>query len=283
MEIEKVGVIGCGQMGSGITQVAAQSGYKVVVSDVTTGLVERGIGNIDRLLSRSIERGRLDEDQKNEILSRITGTIRLKDLEDSDLVIEAVIEDMEEKKKVFRQLDGLCPEHTIFASNTSSLSITEMAMVTKRPEKFLGLHFFNPVPIMNLVEIVRTLVTSEEAYQTAKGFAESLGKTAVTAKDTPGFIANRLLIPYLLDAIRAFETGVATKEDIDAAMRLGLNHPMGPLALADLIGLDTVYYIANVMFDEFKDPKYVPPPLLKRMLLAGSLGRKAGKGFYDYS
>lgn len=282
MRIERVGVVGCGQMGSGITQVTAQAGYEVVVSDVSEELVQRGIGNIERFLAGSVERGRLSLEERDRTLSRIRGTTRWEDFRDRDLVVEAVVEDMEVKKEVFRQLDRICPGHAILASNTSSLCITEVAMTTGRPEQVLGLHFFNPVPLMGLVEVVRTDLTSEETYATARGFAESLGKTVVTAKDTPGFITNRLLIPYLLDAIRAYEMGVATREDIDTAIKLGLNHPMGPLALADLIGLDTVYNVAQAIFKEFQDARYAPPPLLRRMVLAGWLGRKTKRGFYEY-
>ncbi len=282
MEIKKVGVVGCGLMGSGIAQVCAQSGYQTVISEVNDELLKRGMGAITSLLARNVGKGKMTEQDKETVLARLKGTTAIGDLGDCDLVVEAVIEDMAEKKKVFAALDGFCPKHTILTSNTSCLSITEMAMATKRPDRVVGTHFFNPVPVMRPVEIVRTIASSDETVATAKSFGESLGKTVILANDTPGFIVNRLLIPFILDAIRALEAGVATREDIDNGIVLGLNHPMGPLTLGDFVGLDTAYFVANAMYEEFKDPKYAPPPLLKKMIIAGYFGRKTGKGFYDY-
>lgn len=281
-KIKKVGVVGCGVMGSGIAQVCAQSGYETVVAEINEELLQRGLRIIEDNLSREVAKGRLAEEKKREILGRIKGTLKLEDFADCDLVIEAVMEKMEEKKKVFAALDQICPPHTILGSNTSCLSITEMAMATKRPDKVLGIHFMNPVPVMRLVELVRTILTSEETLNTARSFSESLGKTVVVAGDAPGFIVNRLLIPFLFEAVRLYESGFASKEDIDTGIRLGLNHPMGPLTLLDLIGLDTALYIGEAMYEEFKDEKFAPPPLLKRMVTAGWLGRKTGKGFYEY-
>ena len=282
MAIQRVGVVGCGLMGSGIAEVCARAGYQVIVREVNQELLQRGLGRIEGSLQRAVARGKLDDGSAQQAREAIRGTLALGDLADSDLVIEAVIELMPEKQAVLRELDGLCPPHTIFASNTSSLSITEMAAATKRPERVVGMHFFNPVPVMALVELVRGLVTSEETLQTAKVFAQSVGKTVVVTKDYPGFIVNLLLIPFMLDAVRALELGVATKEDIDKAITLGLNHPMGPLTLLDFVGLDTTYYIAEAMYAEFKDARYAAPPLLKKMVLAGHLGRKSGRGFYEY-
>jgi 3-hydroxybutyryl-CoA dehydrogenase len=282
MEIQRVGVVGCGLMGSGIVQVAAQSGYDVVVCEIDQGILDKGMKRIDKFLAKAVEKGKVTEDQKKATLDKITGTTKLDDLKDSDLIVEAIIENIDVKKDIFGKLDAMCRPEAIFSSNTSSISIIDIASATKRPEQFIGLHFFNPVPIMKLVEIVRSIVTSDETYETARTFSESLGKQIVTAKDTPGFIVNLLLIPYLLDAIRAFESGVASKEDIDAGMKLGCNMPMGPLELTDFIGVDTTMYIADVMYEEFRDPKYAAPPLLRKMVTAGFHGRKSGKGFYDY-
>ncbi|MBC7264489.1 MAG: 3-hydroxybutyryl-CoA dehydrogenase [Chloroflexi bacterium] len=282
MSIKKVGVVGCGLMGSGIAEVCARQGYSVVVREVNEELLDKGLNSIRKSLSKAVERGKVSQEDANAAQARIKGTTHMEDLADRDLIIEAIVENMSMKKEVFATLDRICPPHTILASNTSSLCITEMAAVTKRGDKVLGLHFFNPVPVMPLLEIVRTILTSDETLSVAQEFGKSLGKTTIIAKDTPGFIVNLLLVPYLLDAIRALESGIASREDIDNAMKLGCGHPMGPLTLADFVGLDTTYYIANVMFEEFKEPRYAPPPLLKRMVLAGHLGRKSGKGFYDY-
>lgn len=283
MAIRTVGVIGCGLMGSGIAQVAAQAGYTVVVREVTEDLYQRGLKRITDSLAKFVEKQKMTEADRDLALKRISGTTRLGDLRDCDLIVEAVIENFEEKTKLYRELDGICGPQTIFASNTSSLPIGDMAAVTKRTDRFCGLHFFNPVPLMKLVEVVRSIDTSGETYQTVKAFAESVGKTVVTAKDTPGFVVNVLLVPYLLDAVRILENGVATKEDIDNGMKLGCGHPMGPLTLLDFVGIDTTYYIAEIMFAEFKDTRYAAPPLLKRMVNAGYHGRKTGRGFYDYS
>lgn len=282
MEIKKVGVVGCGIMGSGIAQTCAQSGYPTVVSEINQELLNKGLANVAASLAKGVEKGKMGAADKEATLGRLKGTISLEDFRECDLVIEVVLENMEEKKRIFAAMDKICPPHAILASNTSCLSIIEMAMATKRPGQVLGMHFFNPVPIMRPVELVRTITTSEETLNTAKAFSQSLGKTMVVAQDTPGFIVNRLLIPYLLDAIRMLEAGVATREDIDQGIALGLNHPMGPLTLSDFIGLDTIYFIANAMYDEFKDPKYAAPPLLRKMIVAGHFGRKTRKGFYDY-
>jgi 3-hydroxybutyryl-CoA dehydrogenase len=282
MEIKKVGVVGCGLMGCGIAQVCAQSGYQVVVSEVNEPLLNKGLASISSRLARDVEKGKLSPEDKDSALSRIKGTTNTKDFSDCDLVIEAILENTGLKKKVFAELDGICPKHAILATNTSCLSIIDIAMATTRPEKVLGLHFFSPVPVMKLLEIVRTIATSDETLKLSQEFGKSLGKTIVIAKDTPGFIVNRLLIPFVLNAIRMLEAGVATREDIDAGINLGLNHPMGPLTLSDFAGLDTLYFIASSMYEEVKEPQYAPPTLLKKMVAAGWLGRKTGKGFYDY-
>jgi 3-hydroxybutyryl-CoA dehydrogenase len=282
MAFKTVGVIGCGLMGSGIAQVCAQKGYNTTVREVNKELLDRGLGRIKNFLAEGVKRGKVSQPDMDNTLANIKGVIEFSALRDCDIVIEAVTEDMNMKKSVYKELDSVCKNETIFASNTSSLSITEMASVTKRHDRFIGMHFFNPVPIMKLVEIVRPEITSQQTYESVKAFGESLGKVVVTAKDTPGFIVNLLLVPYLLDAVRAVETGIATKEDIDNAMKLGCNHPMGPIELLDFVGLDTTYYIAEAMFQEFKDTRYASPTLLKRMVLAGRNGRKSGIGFYDY-
>jgi len=281
--VKTVGVVGAGLMGSGIAQVAAQAGYAVVVREVEQRFLDKAAAAIDSHLQRAVEKGRMSPEEKSRVLGRLMWTLDLGDLSASDLIIEAIVEDLPSKQEVFRSLDRLCPAETIFTSNTSSLPIMEMAAVTGRADRFAGLHFFNPVPVMKLVEVIRTIRTSEETYRTVYEFARSVGKDPVTVKDACGFIVNRLLVPYLLDAIRALETGVASVPDIDRAMTLGCAHPMGPFALLDFVGLDTTYAIAKIMYEEFRDPRYAPPPLLKRLILAGYFGRKSGRGFYDYS
>jgi len=269
-------------MGAGIAEVCARTGYAVIVREVTEELMKKGLARIEASMARAVERGKMTAADAKAARARITGTTRLEDLAAVDLVLEAVVENMDLKKQVFSELDRRCPPQTIFASNTSSLSITEMASVTSRAAKFLGMHFFNPVPVMKLVELVRGLQTAEPTMTTGRQFAESLGKTVVVCVDSPGFIVNFLLVPYLLDAVRALGNGIASKEDIDTAVQLGLAHPMGPLTLLDYVGIDTTYYIAEAMYQEFKDTRYAPPPLLKQMVLAGLHGRKTGRGFYDY-
>jgi 3-hydroxybutyryl-CoA dehydrogenase len=283
MFIEKVGVVGCGLMGSGIAQVCAQAGCEVVVREVSHELVDKGLSGIEKNLQRLVEKGSLSEADRAAVRGRLRGTTNLEELKNCDLIIEAIIEQLPAKKELFAALDKLCPKTTIFASNTSSISITEMATATARPERFVGLHFFNPVPVMKLVEVIRTIATDLAVFEEMVAFGVRLGKTPVRTSDRTGFIVNRLLVPYLLDAIRALEEGVGSIEDIDNSMKLGCGHPMGPLTLLDFVGLDTTYYIANVMFDEFKEKRFAPPPLLKRMVLAGWNGRKAGRGFYDYA
>jgi len=282
LEIKVVGVVGCGLMGSGIAEVAARCGYQVLVSEASEELLNKGLDRIRDSLAKVAARGGVTQDEVNKVLGRVRGTTRLEEFSACDLVVEAVTEDMAIKKEVFADLDRICPPRTILGSNTSCLCVTEMASVTRRGDKLLGLHFFNPAPVMKLLEIVRTILTSDETLATCRAFGESLGKTVVVAPDTPGFIVSRLLIPYLLSAIRLVENAVASTEDIDQSMRLGTNTPMGPLQLSDFIGLDTMLHIAEQMFGEFKDPAYTAPPLLRRMVLAGRLGRKTGKGFYDY-
>ncbi len=282
MEIKKVGICGCGLMGSGIAEIASKAGMTVVIREVNDDFLSKGMARIDKSLSRAVQKGKLDEAGKKAVLDKITGTTDIKDLKDCDIVCEAIIENIDEKLKLYKDLDKIVKKEAIFASNTSSLSITEMGAATERADQFCGLHFFNPVPVMKLVEVVKTVVTSDAAFETAKAFGEKLGKVVVSCKDTPGFVVNRLLVPYLLDAIRALESGVATKEDIDTGMKLGCGHPMGPLELTDFVGLDTTYYIAEILFDEFKDHHYAAPPLLKAMVKAGYMGRKSGRGFYDY-
>jgi len=282
MEIKKVGVIGCGLMGSGIIQVCAQSGYEVAASEINEELLNKGLTAINAVLTGRVDRGKLSQPEKDATLGRIKGTTDMKDLHDCDLIIEAVSESMDLKRKIFGEMDKICPKHTILATNTSCLSIIDIAMVTTRPDKVLGLHFFNPAPVMPLLEIVRTIATSDDTIEASKNFGNSLGKTIVIAQDAPGFIVNRLMVPQLLNAIRMFESGVASKEDIDTAVNLGLNHPLGPLALADLVGLDTLLLVADSIYDVSRDTQYIAPISLQKMVSAGWLGRKTGKGFYDY-
>jgi 3-hydroxybutyryl-CoA dehydrogenase len=283
MPIEKVGVVGCGLMGSGIAQVVAQAGCQVTVREVSADLVEKGLKSIEKNVHRLVEKNSISAAERDQVRGRLRGTTNLEDLRGCDLIIEAIVEQLPAKKELFGALDKLCPKAAIFASNTSSISITEMAVSTQRPDRFLGLHFFNPVPVMKLVEVIRTISTDPKVFDEIVNFAVGLGKTPVRTTDRPGFIVNRLLVPYLLDAVRALEEGVASIEDLDNSMKVGCGHPMGPLTLLDFVGLDTTYYIANVMFDEFKERRFAPPPLLKRMVLAGWNGRKAGRGFYDYA
>ena len=283
MKIKKIGVAGFGLMGGGIVQVAAQAGYEVVVLEAAKEYLEKGYAAVEKNLSKAVAKGKLLQTDADAIKERITGSTDIKDLAPCDFIIEAIIENLELKCELFAELDKLCPVHTIFASNTSSMQIIELAAATNRPEQFVGMHFFNPVPVMKLVEIIRTIQSNEASVQVATKLAESFGKKPIQAKDRAGFIVNLLLVPYLLDAIRALEAGVGTKEDIDTGMMLGCGYPMGPLTLLDLVGLDTIYYITDIMFDEFKDPKYSAPPLLKQMVKAGFYGRKSGKGFYDYT
>lgn len=283
MTIQRVGVVGCGLMGSGIAQVCAQAGFPTVVREVSSELVEKGLKGIEKNLARLVEKGVLAEPSKNEIRGRLKGVTSLDELKDCDVILEAIIEQLPAKRELFATLDGLCPANTIFASNTSSLTITEIAAATKRPQRFVGLHFFNPVPIMKLVEVVRTIATDPGVYEKMVAFGARLGKTPVRANDSGGFIVNRLLVPYLLDAIRALEEGVGSVVDIDNSMKLGCGYPMGPFTLLDFVGLDTTLYISQIMFDEFKEKRFAAPPLLKRMVLAGWHGKKSGRGFYDYA
>lgn len=283
MAIQKVGVVGCGLMGSGIAQVSAQAGFQTVVREVSAELVEKGLKGIEKNLGRLVEKGALTEAAKSEVRGRLKGTTSLDDLKDCDAILEAIIEQLPAKRELFSALDAICGPNTIFASNTSSLTITEIAAATKRPQRFVGLHFFNPVPVMKLVEVVRTIATDPGVYEEMVGFGAKLGKTPVRAQDGGGFIVNRLLVPYLLDAIRALEEGVGSVLDIDNSMKLGCGYPMGPFTLLDFVGLDTTYYISQIMFDEFKEKRFAAPPLLKRMVLAGWHGKKSGRGFYDYT
>jgi len=282
-KIKKVGVLGCGLMGSGVAEVAARSGYETVVREVSSELMEKGVDKIRGSLNKAVERGKLEAGARDEAVGRLSGTVDLAALADCDIVIEAIVENLEDKRKTFTALDEVVKKDALFASNTSSLTITQMAMFTQRPDQFVGLHFFNPVPVMKLVEVVRTLLTSDESFDRAFEFARSLGKEPVAARDNSGFIVNRLLVPYLLDAIRALEEGVGSVEDIDKGMQLGCGYPMGPFTLLDFVGLDTTYYIAGIMFDEYKEKRFASPPLLKQMVTAGRLGKKSGRGFYDYS
>jgi len=283
MEIKKVGVLGCGLMGSGIAQVSATAGFDVTVLEVEQKFIDKGFAGIEKSLGKFAEKGTITPQQKDEIRGRLKGTTNAQDLRDCDLVIEAIIENVAEKRKMYAAVDAVAKKDAVFASNTSSISVTELMAATKRPERFVGLHFFNPVPLMKLVEVVRTIATASEVYETVFEFAKKLGKVPVRTSDKTGFIVNRLLVPYLLDAIRAYEEGVGSIPDIDQAMKLGCGYPMGPFTLLDFVGLDTTYYITHVMYDEFKERRFASPPLLKRLVMAGWYGRKTGKGFYDYA
>ncbi len=282
MEIKKVGVVGCGLMGSGIAQVSAQSGYPTTVTEVSEEILRAGLKRIDEFLAIGVSKGKVRPEEKRATQERLTGSTDLGALKDCDLIIEAVVEDLRLKKETFARLDGIVKPEGVFASNTSSLSITEMAAATRRPRRFIGLHFFNPVPLMKLVEVARTIETDPEVEARITAFARALGKTPIRTTDRTGFIVNRLLVPYILDAIRALEEGAGTITDIDQGMKLGCGHPMGPFTLLDLVGIDTTYFIANIMFEEFRERRFAAPPLMKRMVLAGFHGRKTGKGFYDY-
>jgi 3-hydroxybutyryl-CoA dehydrogenase len=282
MAIKQIGVIGCGLMGSGIAQVAAQAGFATIVVEANEALLERGLGGLRKTLDGLVARGKLESRAKEETLGRLTGTTRLEDLAGVDLVVEAITENQPMKNETFAKLDRICPPHAILASNTSSCNVTAMAAATKRPDQVVGLHFFNPVPLMKLVEVVRTILTADATVTTATEWIRAVGKVPVQTKDSTAFIVNRLLVPYLLDAIRLYEGGLASLEDIDQAMKLGCGYPMGPFTLLDLVGLDTTMFVAEVMFDEFREARYAPPPLLKRMVMAGHLGRKTGRGFYRY-
>lgn len=282
MSIHRVGVLGAGLMGAGIAEIAAKAGYDTRIREVTEDLAGKGLRRLEGSLARAVEKKKLSPEERDAARGRLRVTTRLEDLADCDLVIEAIVENLEAKKETFRALDGLCGAQAIFCSNTSSLTITEMSAATARPDRFAGLHFFNPVPIMKLVEVVRTIATSPETVATVTEFARSLGKEPILANDNSGFIVNRLLVPYLLDAVRALEEGVGTREDIDRGMELGCGHPMGPLRLLDFVGLDTTYAIAEIMFQEYREKRFAPPPLLKRMVMAGRYGKKSGRGFYEY-
>ena len=281
--ITSVGILGCGLMGAGIAQVCAQSGYRTVVREVEQGVLDKGLARVRKFLDDGVQKGKVTAETREATLANLSGTTTFDALADCDLVIEAIIEDLAAKRQAYAAVEAVAAADTLIVSNTSSLCITELAATTTRPDRFGGLHFFNPVPLMKLVEVIRGLSTSESTYRALFAFAQSLGKEPVTAPDRPGFIVNRLLVPYLLDAIRAYENGLGTLDDIDKGMKLGCGYPMGPFTLLDFVGLDTTYYIANIMFEEFREPAYAPPPLLKRLVLAGRLGKKVGKGFYDYA
>jgi 3-hydroxybutyryl-CoA dehydrogenase len=283
MQIKTVGVLGCGLMGSGIAQVCAAAGYKTIVREVDDIALNKGLGRIRKFLDDGVAKGKVSADARDKTIGNLSGTTTFSGLGECDLVVEAIIENLEDKRQAYAALEKIVRRDAIFVSNTSSLCITELAAASSRPDRFGGLHFFNPVPLMKLVEVIRALTTSDETYQAVFAFAQSLGKEPITAPDRPGFIVNRLLVPYLLDAIRAYENGLGTLDDIDKGMKLGCGYPVGPFTLLDFVGIDTTYYIANIMFEEFREPRYAPPPLLKRMVLAGRLGKKAGQGFYSYA
>ena len=283
MAIQKVGVIGCGLMGSGIAQISAQAGFETIVREVSSNALDKGLGSIRKFLEGGVAKQKLTQADMDKTLANLKGTVELRDLADCDLVVEAATENLALKKELLGALDGTCKPGAIFASNTSSLSITEMSTFTRRPERVIGLHFFNPVPLMKLVEVVRTIRTDAEALAAANAWCMAIGKTVVSCGDSTGFVVNRLLVPYMLDAIRVYEQGLASRDDIDTAMKLGCGYPMGPLFLTDYVGLDTTYYISEIMFDEFKEPRFSAPPLLKRMVMAGLHGRKSGRGFYDWT
>jgi 3-hydroxybutyryl-CoA dehydrogenase len=282
MKIKTVGVLGCGLMGAGIAEVAAKAGYQTIVRELSESVLDKGLERIHRSLARAEEKGKLTAEERDKVLGRLSGTVALEDLAGCDLVVEAIIENLDEKRKTFAALDQSLGEQAILASNTSSLTITQLAVSTRRPERFVGLHFFNPVPVMKLVEVVRTLLTDAAVYDAAFDFCRSLGKEPIACRDNSGFIVNRLLVPYLLDAVRALEEGVGSVEDIDKGMQLGTGYPMGPFTLLDFVGLDTTLYIAEIMFDEYREKRFAPPPLLKQMVTAGRLGRKSGRGFYQH-
>lgn len=281
--MKTIGVVGCGLMGSGIAQVAAQAGYKTVVSEVSEELLKKGFDRINKSMQKSVDKGKLAAEKADAARANLKGSTSLGDLKDCDLVVEAIIENVEEKKEVFRALDGITRPDALLATNTSSVCVVELAAVTGRPDRVFGLHFFNPVPVMKLVEVVRTIATSDDTIAHGREFVQSLGKEPITCPDTTAFVVNKLLVPYMLDAVRMLEEGKVSREDIDKSMQLGCGYPMGPLTLLDFVGVDTTYYIANIMFDEFKDARYAAPPLMKRMVLAGHFGKKTGKGFYDYA
>jgi len=282
VDIKTVGVLGCGLMGAGIAQVSAAAGFKTIVREVNQGALDKGLARMNKFLDAGVEKGKMTAEQRATILGNLTGTTDFAAMSECDLIIEAIVENVDVKTEAYTALEKVVGAHAVFASNTSSLCIMELAAKTGRPDKFGGLHFFNPVPLMKLVEVIRALTTSDETYKTLFDFAVAIGKEPITAPDKPGFIVNRLLVPYLLDAIRCYERGLGTKEDIDNGMKLGCGYPMGPLTLLDFVGLDTTYYIANIMFEDYKDPMFAAPPLLKRMVLAGKHGRKTGEGFYKY-
>ncbi|MFN2238377.1 MAG: 3-hydroxyacyl-CoA dehydrogenase family protein [Thermoanaerobaculia bacterium] len=282
-EIRKVGVLGCGLMGSGIAQISAAAGFETVVREVEQKFLDKGFASMDKSLGKFVEKGKMSAADKEALQGRLKGTTKLDDLADCDIVIEAIVENVEIKQETYAELDRIVKKDAIFASNTSSLTITELSMATSRPSQFVGLHFFNPVPLMKLVEVVRTILTDDDSFDRAFAFARKLGKEPIACRDNSGFIVNRLLVPYLLDAIRGYEEGIGSIEDIDKGMQLGCGHPMGPMTLLDFVGLDTTYYIAEIMFNEFREHRFAPPPLLRKMVLAGRYGRKSGAGFYDYS